>query len=124
MRAIIVMIVALLGFAAPALADALKLVVARAEEGTPMFGAAHRIDVALDGASMDAFALYTAARAGRTIYMYVEGHLILSPLLQTAITNGRITLNAGPGGFNGRPATDVLSYLNTGGTIEVTDRPR
>lgn len=123
MRAMLILVLTLIGLAGAAQATSLELTVARAERAEAMFGSTARIDVALDGASQDAFALYTAARAGRQIWMYVEGDLILSPMLQGAITNGRLTLNAGPGGFNGRSADDLMEYFSSGGQITVSDRP-
>lgn len=123
MRGMLILVLTLIGLAGAARADSIELTVARADQEQPMFGATARIDVSLDGASQDAFALFSAARAGRQVWIYVEGDLILSPTLQGAITNGRLTLNAGQGGFNGRSAADLMEYFSSGGQITVSDRP-
>ncbi len=121
MRKTMLLTAALTGLSQAAWAESMDMRVAKAEVAEPMFGASARVDVILDGNIWDAFALFTAARVGRQVFVFVENDLIMAPHLHGAITRGNITLSAGPGGFNGRSAEDLATYLNSGGTIRITD---
>ncbi len=102
-------------------AETLRLNVENAEQSRSPDTARDVIDVKLDPKSRKALADFTRTRVGRQIHLFVDGHLLTSPTLQSVIDTGSLRLSAGEKGFGGKTAGEVAKTLNKGGPLTLTD---
>lgn len=117
LRRLLIIAVAILGAATPAMAAPLQLHVERATIAPDPLSGFVQFQVQLKPDSATALKKFTARHVGQVVQMWVDGELVMSPMIQTVITGGAITIS---GDFSTGELDRMADQLNADtATIEV-----
>jgi preprotein translocase subunit SecD len=89
--------------------------VASASVGTDQTGLS-TVDLVLAPDATSLFAAYTADHVGDYFAIVLDGNVISAPVIQEAISDGRVSISlAGSGGSSSNAANDLVAIVESGG---------
>lgn len=107
-------------------AQALSLTVSQATVRKEQASGQQVLDIRLAPQSQAAFAEFTERHVGQRIALRADGRVLVTPVIQTPILGGRLTISSGIGAqaLSPREMNDIASRLGSGATaIEVALQP-
>lgn len=117
LRRLLTTIISILGLIAPAIAAPLLLHVEKAAIAPDALSGFVQLQVQLEPDSARALTKFTSRHVGEVVEMWVDGKLVMSPMIQTVIVGGSITIS---GDFSTGELDRMAEQLNSNtATLEV-----